>query len=263
MMSKPLIDKVTIAHSFGDAAACYDSVAHFQRWVGHELIERIPQRNYQRVLDLGTGTGYFLDPLGDAFVIEDLWALDLSEGMVRHASNQYPGGAAFAVADADFLPFKDASFDLVFSSLALQWCFDLERLFSELERVLAPSGVLAFSTLFDGSLRELKYAWEGVDSAQHVNDFYLLEDYKAALEQRNFNSILLEEKEKVLSYPSALNLMKELKMLGAHNMTAQRSRGLTGRSRLRRICERYESFRRENGSLPASYQVGFCIQEMR
>ena len=57
-----------------------------------------------------------------------------------------------------------------------------------------------------------------------------------------------------LTYPDALSLMRDLKAIGAHNMTAGRPRALTGKNRLRRVQEAYESFRKD-GRLPATYEV--------
>jgi malonyl-CoA O-methyltransferase len=48
--------------------------------------------------------------------------------------------------------------------------------------------------------------------------------------------------------------MRDLKVIGAHNVTAGRARGLTGKSRLQRMQRAYEACRRE-GRLPATYEV--------
>jgi len=58
----------------------------------------------------------------------------------------------------------------------------------------------------------------------------------------------------VMQYPDALTLMRELKAIGAHNVTRGRARGLTGRARLAAMTRAYESYRRD-GSLPATYEV--------
>jgi malonyl-CoA O-methyltransferase len=57
-----------------------------------------------------------------------------------------------------------------------------------------------------------------------------------------------------LTYSDMLALMGELKAIGAHNVTAGRSRGLMGRARLARVQAAYESYRRD-GRLPATYEV--------
>jgi SAM-dependent methyltransferase len=47
-------------------------------------------------------------------------------------------------AEAERLPFEDASFDLVFGHAVLHHIPDLERAFGEFHRVLRPDGVVAF-----------------------------------------------------------------------------------------------------------------------
>ena len=48
--------------------------------------------------------------------------------------------------------------------------------------------------------------------------------------------------------------MRDLKAIGAHNVTAGRARGLTGRARFRRMEAAYEPMRDE-GRIPATYEV--------
>jgi malonyl-CoA O-methyltransferase len=57
-----------------------------------------------------------------------------------------------------------------------------------------------------------------------------------------------------LAYPDTLALMRDLKAIGAHNVTAGRPRTLLGATRLRRMSEAYEAFRRGD-ALPATYEV--------
>ena len=61
-----------------------------------------------------------------------------------------------------------------------------------------------------------------------------------------------------LTYPDTLSLMRDLKAIGAHNVTAGRPRGLLGRTRLKRMQQAYETFRR-NGQLPATYEVVYAV----
>lgn len=51
-------------------------------------------------------------------------------------------------------------------------------------------------------------------------------------------------------------LVRELKHIGAHNVTSGRARGLTGRQRWQQMQQAYERERR-NGLLPVSYEVIF------
>lgn len=264
MMIQDQIDKKAIALSFGSAASTYDAAAHFQRWVGETLLEEflssqefLSHRAQSNVLDLGTGTGHFLPYLKRAFSPSLLVGADLSEGMLRYVQGQQTNAPELCAADADSLPFRDNSFDLVFSSLAIQWCADLSILFEQVLRCLKPGGSFVFSTLFDGSLLELKQAWGEVDNAQHVNSFFSRDDYLDALATLPYEIDFAQQREKILYYDKALTLSKELKALGAHNMTPKRQKGLTGKQRLKRFIEAYEAHRLDDQRLPATYQVGF------
>lgn len=264
-MSVEIINKKEIAKSFGNAAANYDSVAHFQRWVGNELLQKIPILNdASTIVDLGCGTGYFLSGLKAKFPKADYLGFDLSEDMIRFAressgEQESSTCTTWLVGDGESLPFKTGSVDLIFSSLAIQWCGSLSALFVEIQRVLTDKGVFVFSSLVDGSLCELKSSWSQVDGDQHVNEFAYLADYQEAVTATQLETKVLEVQAKVLYYQKVKDLTRELKTLGAHNMTAHRSTHLTGKQRIKQFLSAYEEFRLDSGALPASYQVLFGV----
>ncbi len=95
----------------------------------------------------------------------DVVALDIAENMLQQVRSR--GGwfrKPYCVcADGESLPFADDSFDFVFSNLMMQWCTDLEPRLHELRRVLAPGGLLMFTTFGPDTLMELRASWEAVD----------------------------------------------------------------------------------------------------
>ena len=162
-------------------------------------------------------------------------------------------------ADAYSLPFRDGSFDLVFSSLMLQWCDDLDAVFAEIARVLKPGGVLLFSTFGPGTLAELRDAWAASGApGNHVNHFFDPHALGSALMHAGLAEPVLDVDRIVVGYPDVLTLMRELKAIGAHNVTRGRARGLTGRTRLAAMTAAYETQRRD-GNLPATYEVIHAI----
>ena len=165
------------------------------------------------------------------------------------------------VADAETLPFADDSVDLIYSSLAIQWCSSYQALFTELLRVLKPGGVVALSTLLDGTLKELEASWREVDDYQHVNVFSKHNDIESAYITAGFAPLATEQYTDVLSFDSVKTLTRELKMLGAHNVNQGRPLKVTGRERIVRFKQAYEKFRTEEGSLPASYEVLLTVLE--
>ncbi|MDB6048681.1 MAG: bioC [Pseudomonas sp.] len=255
-----LPDKRQVAASFSRAAASYDSVAELQRAVGSELLGRLPvQLNPVRWLDLGSGTGYFSRILAEKFATREGIALDIAEGMLRHA-RPLGGAEHFVAGDAEHLPLADHSCGLIFSSLAVQWCADFAAVLGEARRVLEPGGVLAFASLCVGTLYELRDSWQAVDGMVHVNRFRHFEDYQRLCAASGFYVRSLEFQPHVLHYPDVRSLTHELKALGAHNINPGRPGGLTGRARITGLIDAYEQFRDSEG-LPATYQVVYAVLE--
>lgn len=260
-MSEAAINKKLVADSFSRAAATYDQAAAFQRSAGNNLLARLPmQLEADDIVDLGAGTGYFTRALTQRFAVP-VAGLDLAEGMLRFARQgsgpehrlltEHP---RWVVADAEALPLRPASQDLIFSSLALQWCPDLASALREAKQALRPGGCLAFNTLVEGTLCELQRAWQAVDGYVHVNRFMPKVELHLLLDNAGFVDWRCEVETHVLRYEQLGELTRELKALGAHNLNQGRPGGLTGRARLRALTQAYETFRQPEG-LPATYQV--------
>jgi malonyl-CoA O-methyltransferase len=160
-------------------------------------------------------------------------------------------------ADARALPFGDASFDVVFSNLMLQWLAPPDAALAEMRRVLKPGGLLLVSSFGPETLRELRTAWEAGDAGVHVNDFVDVHDLGSALARAGFAEPVLDVDRCVHYYADARSLMRELKALGAHNVDARRARGLTGRHAFARMLAAYEALREARG-LPATWQLVYA-----
>ena len=114
-----------------------------RKLVGDEL-----DRGYSRSLEIGAGTGYFSLNLLQAGVVRNATCTDISPGMVTTlGSNAQRLGlhVRTARADAESLPFPDASFDIVLGHAVLHHLPDLRRAFAEFHRVLTPGGRIVFA----------------------------------------------------------------------------------------------------------------------
>ncbi len=151
----------------------------------------------------------------------------------------------------------DASIDLVYSNLCLQWCEDPGLALDEFRRVLRPGGMLLFSTFGPGTLQELRSAFASIDAAPHVSRFVDMHDIGDALLTTGFRDPVLERDDFILTYADARSLMRELRAIGATNADTKRPRALTGKARLQRVIAAYEAFRRD-GVLPATYEVVYA-----
>jgi SAM-dependent methyltransferase len=103
---------------------------------------------FDRSLEIGAGTGYFSLNLLQEGIVEHATCTDISPGMVATlARNADRLGVPVraARADAESLPFADASFDLVLGHAVLHHLPNLRRAFAEFHRVLRPGGWIAFA----------------------------------------------------------------------------------------------------------------------
>jgi malonyl-CoA O-methyltransferase len=264
-----LPNKHRVAQSFSQAAIQYDDVAILQRQTGDELLDRLSlvKLEPKTILDLGAGTGRNLIQLGLRYPQAQLVAVDIAPAMLTQAQQMFRQAAGlkqwlpnyrkpvYLVGDAEALALEDNSVDLVFANLAIQWC-NLEKTFTEVKRVLKPEGLFVFTTLGPDSLFQLREAWASVDNYPHVNVFYDMHDVGEAMMKAGLADPVLDREQYILTYDTAMDLMKDLKVLGARNVNEGRRRGLTGKKALQQVAAYYEQFR-EEGVLPASYEVIF------
>ncbi len=253
-----LPEKRWVGRSFSRAASGYDQVAALQRQVGEQALASLREISLApaSILDVGAGTGYCTARLAGLFPDAALIALDIAEGMLRTLGGR-PGlrGRAYRICgDGEALPLCGHSVDLVFSNLALQWCANLPAVLAEFRRVSRPGGAVLFSTFGESTLRELRMAWAQADGYSHVNTFVSLAAVEAALADAGFGAVRVSGERRVLTYPGVDALLRELKGLGAHNITRGRPRHLTGKGVFRKMLDAYAAAMPE-GRIEASFEV--------
>ena len=251
-------DRKLVRQAFNQAADSYDSAAVLQREILNRLLEALePVRHDPAViLDAGCGTGEACPALHRRYRRAQIVAMDIADNMLRHARRR--GGLLHRpdclCADIEQLPLADASIDLIFSNLALQWVNDLPATLAECYRVLAPGGLLVFSTFGPDTLKELRQCWQQVDDAVHVNHFIDMHDIGDSLLQAGLADPVMSAEYITVTYQQATTLMQDLRDIGANVTAAGHRQGLLTPSSLKRVCDAYEQFRRDDG-LPASYEV--------
>ncbi|MGH8503019.1 MAG: malonyl-ACP O-methyltransferase BioC [Gammaproteobacteria bacterium] len=257
------VDKRRVRRAFDDSAARYDDVAVLQREVGRRLLARLDVLRTKpgTILDVGAGTGQAARDLLRRYRGSRVVALDVSMAMLRKAAHarSWLHKPLAVCADMESLPIATGRVDMIYSNLTLQWCNDLERALREMRRVLSPGGVLLFTTVGPDTLNELRASWAAADTYIHVNNFIDMHDVGDAVMRAGFADPVMEMDMMRLTYRGVAQLMRELKLLGAHNSTYGRPRGLTGKQRYQRVRQAYERFRTREGVLPASYEIVYGL----
>lgn len=260
-------DKSRVRAAFERAAPSYDSAAVLQREVSDRMASRLDyiKVSPKVILDAGSGTGYGAAELRRRFPEARVIELDLAATMLLASREKQQSGSLLGklfrraqpwqlCADLECLPLADASVDMIWSNLAIQWVNIPDGVFAEFQRVLKPEGMVMFSTLGPDTLLELRSAFAGIDGATHVNQFIDMHDLGDALLSSGFAEPVMDMDKIVLTYPRVRDVMQDLKAIGAHNATAGRGRGLMGKLAWQKVEAAYE-LRRQDGALPATYEV--------
>ncbi len=252
------LDIAALRRACNRAAGTYDAAAALQAEVRKRLLERLDYVRLQPrvIIDLGAATGQAAEALALRYPQATVVAVDFAERMLRSGrpARTCDDALTSACADATALPFASASVDLVFCNLMLHCCNDPLRVFEECRRVLRPQGLLSLSAFGPDTLYEMRAAWAAVDQSSHVHRFHDMHNLGDAMLRAGLAEPVLDTEYFTLTYKTVRGVMKDLKAVGAQNVTAGRPRGLCGRERMQRVSEAYEQFR-DRERLPATYEV--------
>ncbi|HEX3204551.1 MAG TPA: methyltransferase domain-containing protein [Nitrospiraceae bacterium] len=125
-----------------------ESLDHNMAFMNYRLVGEAHVRPGQRILDLGSGTGYpallaaqAVGPRGNVV------GLDLADAMLDVARRKAKAlgltNIRFQAGDVSTLPFDAGSFDAVISRFCLMFLPDVPKAAAEIARVLKPGGYLA------------------------------------------------------------------------------------------------------------------------
>ncbi|MBX7197912.1 MAG: methyltransferase domain-containing protein [Rhodospirillaceae bacterium] len=212
----------SITSVFSAAADTYDAGAEFQRMIAEKLaskIKALPLPAQPKLLEVGCGTGVLTRALADQIpaTLKASWTItDIAAPMVarceRALGTALPG-ARFMVMDGT-APALAPGFDVICSSMALQWFEDPGRAIGRLSALLNRGGHLAFATLGLNTFEEWQAACALSGVAAPTRRFLSAEDFqKATPHGFNFRA------EKAVfrrTYANGWEFLRRLRKIGAH-----------------------------------------------
>ncbi|WP_322964831.1 methyltransferase [Sphingomonas fuzhouensis] len=225
-----------IARAF-DAAAAYDRHAVVQRqvadWLAGAIVAAAPPA--PRVLEVGCGTGFLTQATRPRLIRPDWLMTDIAPAMLARGLAGQPG-ARGRVMDGESPDLPDeAPFDLIVSSLAVQWFADLEGGLRRLAAVLAPGGRMMVTTLVEGTFA----AWHDAHRAEGFaagSPGYPSADALAAMAWPGLRLTLRRFEQR---HDSAADFMRALRAIGAG--TPRDGHRPVPPGAMRRIARRFEA----------------------
>lgn len=224
------------------AARDYDRHARVQRVVARRLGKRIaalPLPDRPRILELGCGTGFLTEALIGEGVDGDWLITDIAPAMVERCRERVGAGETrrFARLDGEYGdPDDPRPFDLVCSSLVMQWFDDPASALDRMLGWLAPGGHCLFATLTAGSFSQWRdaHAAEGLDcGTPRFPALAQVECWRQSERSGGLDVETLAER-----HENARDFLHALKAIGAN--TAAASHRPLPPADLRRVMRRFE-----------------------
>jgi malonyl-CoA O-methyltransferase len=228
------IDARATRRRFDRAAATYAGAARLEQEVGARMLERLDvvRLSPGRILDAGAGPAPQAAALARRYPGAQLVALDFSLPMLARARGalgwlaRLRGRGPLAVcASLERLPLAPGSMALAWSNMALHWAADVRGALEELARVLAPGGLLMFSTVGPDTLKELRQAL----GEAHVHRFADMHDLGDALLATGFAAPVMDMEMLTLAYAAPAGLAADLRASGQTLARRDRARGMAPR----------------------------------
>jgi SAM-dependent methyltransferase len=166
------------------------------------------------------------------------------------------------IADAEALPLREDSLDLIVSALALQFVNDLPGTFVQVRRALKPDGLFLAALVGGDSLIELRQAFAAAEAelehgaSPRVAPFADVRAIGMLLQRAGFALPVADVERVSVRYASAFALMQDLRRMGAANALAERRRTPLRRGTLLRMAEIYaERFSDPDGRVRATFDI--------
>ncbi len=245
-----MINKQLMVNNFNKAADDYLCYAQIQKSLALKIYSLIENKlnDGLNILDLGSGPGTFNH--FPNFVNNSNFILyDISLSMLKYAFNK---NSSFCInGDAELLPFKNDSFNLVISNLMMQWLNNKKNAFNEINKVIQLGSEFIFTSLIAPSLWQLKNSWAEIDNRSHVIDFITGNEYTELCQDAGFKIIQQQEWSNTLFFKNCYELFYHFKRTGT-NMPNINKSGLSGVNILNKLIKSYEKFRTTKG-IPITY----------
>nr|XP_004661584.1 arginine-hydroxylase NDUFAF5, mitochondrial isoform X1 [Jaculus jaculus] len=233
--------------------------------IGSRIADRVYDiaRNFPLALDVGCGRGYIAQHLNKE-TIGKFFQIDIAENALKNClETDIP--TVSVLADEEFLPFQENTFDLVVSSLSLHWVNDLPRALEQIHYVLKPDGVFVGAMFGGDTLYELRCSLQLAETEReggfspHISPFTAVNDLGHLLGRAGFNTLTVDTDEIQVNYPGMFELMEDLQGMGESNCSWNRKALLHRDTMLAAAAVYREMYRNEDGSLPATYQIYHMI----
>ncbi len=201
------------------------------------------KRGFPLALDLGAHHGVLAGALSGRGGIETLVQTDMSETMIRASS---PPMEKSIVADEEWLPFAENTFDLIISAGSLHWVNDLPGAMAQIRHALKKDGLFMATLPGGGTLKELRQSLEQAELrlsggvSPRVSPYLEVRDAGALLQRTGFALPVADSEIITIAYEHSMDLIYDLRGMGEANTLLSREKRFTNRALFFEAMDYYE-----------------------
>jgi len=247
--------KEAIKRNFSRYAEYYDTYSSVQDQVGLELITNLNTGEFEKILDIGCGTGNYTRLLRDKFPTATIMAVDICGKMIEVAQCKLQDPRIeFVRADAETMA-PTESFGLITSNACFQWFDNLEKAIASYKNLLTNDGTILFSIFGPLTLCELSKSLGRLyeEDVRIASDTFTGVSVLSEILRKNFGHVSINERVFKKTYSSLLELLHTIKYTGTRGF------GLNGQSFSKSQITKLEKiYKEEFNNITATYQIFYC-----
>lgn len=237
---------------FEKASNTYGQSGYIQKKVAIHLLDMIAHDFYETVVEIGSGLGFVTIPLIKKISFNRYINIDISFRMLKKLKDSLKMSCFYLNAEAENLPIKPNSVNLLISSSTLHW-LENRRSFLDILSLLREGAKFYFSIFVPNTLYEIKVASKlsGFGSLYNLKPSY---SYLNLLDSIPSIKYKFYTKQFIEKYPTVTDLLYCLKRTGT-NFTENKK--FSGKNSFKRFCEVYEKHFGNEKGVKATYEVLF------
>lgn len=210
IITERFVDKRLVARRFVKANHTYNLSACVQAEIAAQLVDAIEKSapegdSFNRILEIGAGTGLLTLPLTERFHPRSLELWDIAA-----INPALPGHHRICDAETAIKGAEASSLDMIVSASTLQWFNSPADFIRQANRTLRNGGMLAFSTFAPGNFIEIA---PFLPASLHYTEAGRL---NAILSEAGFEKINIDRQNKTLTFESAIELLRHIRQTGVN-----------------------------------------------
>lgn len=204
-----MIDKKLVKSSFRKSLETYEANAFVQKDMALKLVGLLKEKSFERVLEIGMGTGILTKLLLEKLYIKEFFVNDIVAECDEYLGEIAPE-SIFIEGDIEELILPD-KFSLVAANAVFQWIVDFPFFIKKIASVIEKNGYLLFSTFGQENFKEL-------GSVTDISLEYMNKKELEKILSEKFEVVKIEEAQEKIYFKNFRELIKHLKTTGVNGV---------------------------------------------